>query len=77
VADRRRARVRGDLGGPAVEDPRPTTRRHAYAVWTGLGSIGVVTLGVLLFDEPLTLTRVACIGLIVADVVGLRIADDA
>jgi quaternary ammonium compound-resistance protein SugE len=46
----------------------------AYAVWTGLGSIGVVTLGVLFFNEPLTLPRVACIALIVAGVVGLRLA---
>jgi quaternary ammonium compound-resistance protein SugE len=48
----------------------------AYAVWTGLGSIGVVTLGVLLFGEPLTLPRAACIGLIVAGVVGLRVAGE-
>ncbi|QNE18520.1 multidrug efflux SMR transporter [Kribbella qitaiheensis] len=46
----------------------------AYAVWTGLGSIGVVTLGVILFGEPLTLARIACISLIIAGVVGLRIA---
>ena len=46
----------------------------SYAVWTGLGSIGVVTLGVLLFDEPLSLPRLACIALIVAGVVGLRLA---
>jgi len=49
----------------------------AYAVWTGLGSIGVVTLGVVLFGEPLTPARIACISLIVAGVVGLRIAGSA
>ena len=49
----------------------------AYAVWTGLGSIGVVTLGVVLFGEPLTPARIACIALIVAGVVGLRIASSA
>ena len=49
----------------------------AYAVWTGLGSIGVVTLGVVLFGEPLTAARIACISLIVAGVVGLRIAGSA
>ena len=49
----------------------------AYAVWTGLGSIGVVTLGVVLFGEPLTTARIACISLIVAGVVGLRIAGSA
>ena len=46
----------------------------AYAVWTGLGSLGVVTLGVILYGEPLTPARVACITLIVAGVTGLRIA---
>jgi quaternary ammonium compound-resistance protein SugE len=46
----------------------------AYAVWTGLGSIGVVTLGILFFDEPLTPARLACITLIVAGVAGLRLA---
>lgn len=46
----------------------------AYAVWTGLGSIGVVTLGVLLFDEPITPARLACIALIVTGVMGLRLA---
>ena len=46
----------------------------AYAVWTGLGSLGVVLLGVILFDEPLTPARLACIGLIVTGVVGLRLA---
>lgn len=46
----------------------------AYAVWTGLGSVGVVVLGVLWFGEPITPARLACIGLIVAGVVGLRLA---
>lgn len=46
----------------------------AYAVWTGLGSLGVVTLGVVRFGEPLNLTRIACIALIVAGVIGLRLA---
>lgn len=46
----------------------------AYAVWTGLGSLGVVTLGIVYFNEPITLTRVLCVGLIVAGVAGLRLA---
>lgn len=46
----------------------------AYAVWTGLGSLGAVTLGIVYFNEPITLTRVLCVGLIVAGVVGLRLA---
>jgi quaternary ammonium compound-resistance protein SugE len=49
----------------------------AYAVWTGLGSLGVVTLGVLLFGEPLTPARIASITLIVAGVTGLRMTGSA
>jgi quaternary ammonium compound-resistance protein SugE len=46
----------------------------AYAIWTGLGSVGVVLLGIVLFGEPLTPARFACIALIVAGVIGLRLA---
>lgn len=46
----------------------------AYAAWTGLGSVGVVALGIALYDEPVTLARIGCIGLIVAGIVGLRLA---
>jgi len=45
----------------------------AYAVWTGLGSLGVVILGIILFGEPPTPARLACIALIVTGVVGLRL----
>jgi quaternary ammonium compound-resistance protein SugE len=45
----------------------------AYAVWTGIGTVGTVALGILLFDEPLELLRLLCILLIVAGVVGLRL----
>jgi quaternary ammonium compound-resistance protein SugE len=44
----------------------------AYAVWTGIGSIGTVLLGIYLFGEPATAARLACIGLIVAGIVGLK-----
>ncbi|MFC0625923.1 DMT family transporter [Kribbella deserti] len=46
----------------------------AYAVWTGLGSLGVVMLGIAWFGEPVTPLRLLCVGLIVAGVVGLRLA---
>jgi quaternary ammonium compound-resistance protein SugE len=45
----------------------------AYAVWTGIGAIGTVLLGIYLFSEPATATRLACIGLILAGIVGLRV----
>ncbi|TDW15550.1 DMT family transporter [Kribbella kalugense] len=46
----------------------------AYAIWTGLGSVGVVTLGIVVFNEPLTPARIACLALIVTGVIGLRLA---
>lgn len=45
----------------------------AYAVWTGVGAVGVAILGMVLFAEPRTWPRVVCIGLIVAGIVGLRV----
>lgn len=44
----------------------------AYAVWTGIGAVGAVTLGVVLFDEPSSAARVGFITLIVVGVVGLN-----
>ena len=45
----------------------------AYAVWTGIGTIGTVTFGIILFNEPVTALRLACIGLIVAGIIGLKL----
>ncbi len=45
----------------------------AYAVWTGIGTIGTVVLGIVLFREPVEWMRLACIVLIVAGVAGLRL----
>ncbi|MBA3504391.1 MAG: quaternary ammonium compound efflux SMR transporter SugE [Betaproteobacteria bacterium] len=45
----------------------------AYAVWTGIGAVGTVLLGILLFDEPATVARLACIALIVAGIAGLKL----
>lgn len=49
----------------------------AYAVWTGIGTIGTTILGIVLFDEPATIVRLLCIALIVAGIVGLRFASSA
>ncbi len=46
----------------------------AYAVWTGIGSVGTAVLGIVLFREPATAMRLVCIGLIVAGIVGLKLA---
>lgn len=45
----------------------------AYAVWTGIGTIGAAILGIVLFDEPRTVGRLICIGMIVAGILGLKI----
>lgn len=46
----------------------------AYAVWTGIGTIGTAILGVWLLGEPATAARLACIGLIAAGIIGLKVA---
>jgi quaternary ammonium compound-resistance protein SugE len=45
----------------------------AYAVWTGIGTVGTALLGIWLLGDPATLLRLACIGLIVAGIVGLKV----
>jgi quaternary ammonium compound-resistance protein SugE len=45
----------------------------AYAVWTGIGTVGTAALGIILFDEPATVLRLVCIGLILAGIVGLKL----
>jgi len=45
----------------------------AYAVWTGIGTVGTVLLGILLFGEPADLLRLLFISMIVAGIVGLKI----
>lgn len=45
----------------------------AYAVWTGVGTVGTALLGMALFHESADVVRLACIGLIVAGIAGLKI----
>ncbi len=45
----------------------------AYAVWTGIGTIGTVILGIILFKEPVTAVRIFCIALIVSGITGLKL----
>ena len=45
-----------------------------YAVWTGIGAVGVAILGIILFDEPKDLIRVGSILLIVAGIAGLKLS---
>lgn len=46
----------------------------AYAIWTGIGAVGTAILGIYLFAEPANAMRLACIGLIVSGIVGLKLA---
>ena len=45
----------------------------AYAVWTGIGAIGTVLLGIMLFGEPSSAARMVCLALIVIGIVGLHV----
>lgn len=44
-----------------------------YAVWTGIGAVGTAILGIVLFGEAASVARIACIGLIVAGIFGLKL----
>ena len=46
----------------------------AYAIWTGIGAVGVALLGIVLFKDPATAVRLGCIGLIVVGIIGLKFA---
>ena len=46
----------------------------AYAIWTGIGTVGTVILGIVLFAEPVTALRLGCIALIVTGIMGLKFA---
>lgn len=44
----------------------------AYAVWTGIGTVGAAILGMIIFNEPRDVSRILCILLIVAGIAGLK-----
>jgi quaternary ammonium compound-resistance protein SugE len=44
----------------------------AYAVWTGIGAVGTVILGIVLFGESASFARLVCVGLIIAGIAGLK-----
>ena len=49
----------------------------AYAVWTGIGTVGTALLGMWLLGEPAAAIRLGCIGLIVCGIVGLKLVAKA
>ncbi len=46
-----------------------------YAVWTGIGAVGTVILGAVLFNEPLGFWRVLFLGMILVGIIGLKFVD--
>ena len=46
----------------------------AYAFWTGIGTVGTVLFGILVFGEPAAASRLFCVGLIVAGIMGLKLS---
>lgn len=46
----------------------------AYAVWVGVGAIGTAIMGIALFNEPVNLTRLISLTLILAGIVGLKLS---
>lgn len=47
----------------------------AYAIWTGIGSVGVTLIGIVWMGESASLMRVTCVALVVTGMVGLRLLD--
>jgi quaternary ammonium compound-resistance protein SugE len=45
----------------------------AYAIWTGIGAVGAVILGIVLFGDSASPLRLACVGLVLAGMVGLKL----
>ncbi|HEY0050899.1 MAG TPA: quaternary ammonium compound efflux SMR transporter SugE [Pyrinomonadaceae bacterium] len=44
----------------------------AYAVWTGIGTVGATVLGMFIFGEPRDAARILCVALIIAGIAGLK-----
>ena len=44
----------------------------AYAVWTGIGTVGTAIFGMVILGEPATAARIGCIALIISGIAGLK-----
>ncbi len=45
----------------------------AYAIWTGIGTVGTVLFGVIYFGESISIAKIICVGMIIFGIIGLRI----
>ncbi len=49
----------------------------SYAVWVGIGAVGTAILGIVLFGEAASIGRLASLGLVIAGIIGLKLATPA
>ncbi|KXU39369.1 molecular chaperone [Ventosimonas gracilis] len=49
----------------------------AYAIWTGIGAVGTVIAGIILFQESMAVMRLVSVALIVAGIIGLKLSHTA
>lgn len=49
----------------------------AYAIWTGIGAVGVVIIGIVFLNEPRSTARIICIALVVFGIIGLKLTSKA
>lgn len=49
----------------------------AYAIWTGIGAVGAVILGIVLFGDSASPARLACVALVLIGIVGLKLTSGA
>jgi quaternary ammonium compound-resistance protein SugE len=47
----------------------------AYAIWTGIGTVGTVIYGIVMLNEPASVVRLTCIAMIVGGIIGLKISN--
>ncbi|MPQ55467.1 quaternary ammonium compound efflux SMR transporter SugE [Duganella sp. FT27W] len=47
----------------------------AYAIWTGIGTVGTVIYGIVMLDEPASAMRLACIAMIIGGIIGLKLTN--
>lgn len=48
----------------------------AYAIWTGIGATGAALIGILFFKDPVTITRLIFLGLLILSIVGLKLTSN-
>lgn len=46
----------------------------AYAIWTGIGTLGIAVFGIMILDEPASLIRIGCMLVIVLGIIGLKLS---